>query len=169
MATKTLLAIDPGTTQSGYVTMDMETYKPLDFGKLPNDILLNIVDCLDSSGTIDTAVIEMPQFFGANMTAGATVFETCVWVGRFMGTLTVDPKRMYRSSIKAIVTGSARATDAQVRQVLIERFAKHDMKNGKGTKANPDWFYGFRADMWQAYAAGVAYIDDMKEGGNSVY
>ncbi len=165
-----LLAIDPGTNFSGYVTVEIETYRPIVFDKIYNEALSTLIyKKFLAEEKINKAVIEMPQFFGANMTAGGTVFETCVWVGRYMEALQPFAKRMYRAAIKNIVTGTPRSTDAQVRRVLIDRFAKHDFKQGKGTKANPDWFYGFRLDIWQAYAAAVAYIDDMKEGGSSVF
>ena len=37
--------------------------------------------------------------------------------------------------------------------------------HGKGTKANPGWFYGFRADVWQAYALAVYAADNWNERG----
>ena len=41
--TKRILAIDPGNVESAYVLMDYETYKPIAFGKVENNIMLEMI------------------------------------------------------------------------------------------------------------------------------
>ena len=36
-----VLALDVGTTETGYCVVDSETRKPLEFGKVDNDLLLD--------------------------------------------------------------------------------------------------------------------------------
>lgn len=156
-----LLAIDPGNTESAYVLMD--GYKPLKFGKVQNAELLQIIR-EDASWQADAVAIERVASYG--MPVGREVFETCEWVGRY--SLAADTEGLpvdyvYRADVKLNLCGSSRAKDGNVRQALIDRFAQHDMKNGKGTKGNKDWFYGFRADVWAAYAVGVTWLDARKE------
>jgi hypothetical protein len=53
------------------------------------------------------------------------------------------------------------AKDSNITQALIDRFAMGRPNRGKGTKAEPGWFYGFRKDIWQAYALGVLEADKL--------
>ena len=52
-----------------------------------------------------------------------------------------------------------RANDKRIKDALVSRFAKGVQNMGKGTKKNPGWFYGFKKDLWQAYAVGITYYD----------
>lgn len=161
-----ILAIDPGSTHSGWVVMDAETLKPLYSDKSPNaDLIANIYTGGFLFGhDIEKAAIEMVASYG--MAVGKDVFDTCVWIGRLYEAISqfgIDVDFIYRKDEKLTICGSMKAKDSNIRRALIDRFAKHDMKNGKGTKANPDWFYGFKADIWQAYAVGVTWSDMQKE------
>ena len=153
-----ILSIDPGNEFSGYCIIDSETYKPLEFGKIENNELLEII----KTRQYDNSAIEMIASYG--MSVGKSVFDTCVWIGRFIQALNVPYKYIYRRDEKMEICGSMRAKDTNIRHALIDRFAKHDFNSGKGTKANPDWFYGFKADVWSAYAIAVTYIDRKKRG-----
>lgn len=161
-----ILAIDPGNEQSAYVLMG-EDYKPLKFGKIANKEMLHTMGILYPEYKYDKTVIEMVASYG--MAVGKTVFDTCVWIGRFVersGWISdaafMGVELMYRKDVKMNLCGQTRAKDSNIRQALIDRFAK--TKTGKGTKKEPDFFYGFKADIWQAYAVGVTYLD--KEAGN---
>ena len=150
-----VLAIDPGNEESGYVLLS-DHYEPLLHGKLPNDDLLLYV----ASMQFDTLVLEMVGHYGKGMPAGKTVFDTCVWIGRFIQEAAqrkIPAYTVMRGEEKINLCGSAKAKDANIRQALIDRFAR--TPNGKGTKKEPDFFYGFAADAWQAYAVGITWLD----------
>ena len=152
-----ILSIDPGPTESAYVLMDIDL-KPQEFGKIPNDEMISVIDniCFHEKGT--QVVIEMIASYG--MPVGQTVFETCVWIGRFIEVAGDSfVQYIYRLEEKTNLCHNSQAKDSNITHALIDRFAQHDIKRGKGTKANPDWFYGFKSDIWAAYAVGVTYYD----------
>lgn len=152
-----LLSIDPGDKESGYVFIDSETYKPIRFGKENNNSILLILQM----SYYDIVVIERISSYG--MAVGRNVFETCEWVGRFTQAATVFSEYVYRRDEKINICGNPTANDVNIKRALIDRFAEHDFKRGKGTKNNPDFFYGFKADVWQAFAVGVTYLDKKKQ------
>lgn len=153
-----LLAIDPGSTQSAFVIID-EQYRALSIGKLPNADLLAKLPPADLT---DLAVIEMIASYG--MSVGVEVFETCVWIGRFQQVLAhaVPTHLVRRLPVKLHHCHSAKANDSNIRQALVDRFAPGQPNHGKGTTTAPGWFFGFRADVWAAYALAV-YAVDMAE------
>lgn len=152
-----VLAVDPGTRQSAYVLTNDN--RPAAFDKLDNCQMLDTLPVVVDQST--TVAIEMVASYG--MAVGADVFETCVWIGRFMEVIrlvTGDvPTLVYRRDIKLHHCGSAKAKDPNIVQALIDRFAPEVPNRGKGTVKQPGWFHGFKADIWQAYALAV-YIAD---------
>lgn len=155
-----LLAIDPGTTESAWVIVDDKSMRPVLHGKVKNERLL--YGCRTTNA--DRACIEMVASYG--MPVGREIFETCVWIGRFEQVLKdrgMQVDRVYRKDEKLTICNNPRANDATIRQALIDRFAYGVPNKGKGTKSKKGWFYGFKADVWQAYAVAVTNIE-MKKG-----
>ena len=155
---KTILAVDPGNTQSGFALLKMPDFELLDFGKVDNITLLEKLIYL--AGEADSFAVEMVASYG--MPVGKDVFETCVWIGRFIEQLNgiLPHNFVYRKDEKICLCGSMKAKDSNIRQALINRYAKFDFKNGKGVKKNPDTFYGVSKDAWQAIAVGVTYYEN---------
>ena len=161
-----VLAIDPGSTESAYVVID-DNRRPLSFDKVAN---YDLLDCLSegdfgdvSVADLDAVAIEMVASYG--MPVGAEVFDTCLWIGRYTQALhayDVNAELIKRQPVKLHHCHSPKANDATVKRALIDRFAYGQPNYGKGAKANPGWFYGFRADIWQAYALAVYAADQLE-------
>ena len=163
MTTRSILAIDPGNTHSGIALIEPGTCRPLKIGKMPNDDVLELI----SMTSYDHLSIEMIASYG--MAVGKEVFDTCVWIGRFIQRHNdrvaeyADCRLVYRRDIKLHHCHSAKAKDANITQALIDRFAYGQPNRGKGTKNAPGWFHGFAADIWQAYALAVQTNDTLPE------
>lgn len=151
------LGIDPGNVESAYALVDEEC-RPVHAGKVDNYQLRSALDL--PAFRADVTAIEMVASYG--MPVGADVFETCVWIGRFIEQRP-GARLVYRRDVKLHHCHSAKAKDSNITQALIDRFASGAPNRGKGTKAEPGWFYGFRADIWQAYALAVYIADTFRQ------
>ena len=162
-----ILAIDPGNIESGIVVIRERDLKPLVAEKITNEelldnLLMDRYERLEETEYISHVAIEMIASYG--MAVGKSVFETCVWIGRFIQALENNYyndslKFIYRKDEKMNLCHSMKAKDSNIVQALIDRFAPNTPNKGKGTKKEPGWFYGFKKDIWQAYAVGVTYHD----------
>jgi hypothetical protein len=145
----TILAVDPGSTQSGWVLL--VAGQPVAHGLDHNHLVL---DSLLTGAFPDDAVLAVEMVASYGMPVGAEVFETCVWIGRFVQAWTQRPFRyVYRKDVKLHLTGQPRAKDANIRQALIDRWGGKEA--AVGCKAKPGPLYGIRADTWQALAVAV--------------
>jgi hypothetical protein len=145
---KRILAIDPGTEQSGWCLF--EKRQVTCSGIAPNEEILRM---MRSHPDIALA-IEMIASYG--MPVGREVFETCVWIGRFQQAHPTpdDVRLVYRKDVKLHLCGSARAKDANIRQALIDKLGPI------GTKKTPGPLYGVTSHAWAAVAVAVTASAD---------
>lgn len=145
-----ILAIDPGTTQSGFVILDGD--RVVSSGTLPNAEALALV-----AGHTGIVAIEMFASYG--MSVGKEVFESVRWIGRFQqASLAPEAVRLvYRRDVKLHLCGNVRAKDPNIRQSLLDMFASTG--GGKtpqiGTKGQPGPLYGVTSHAWSALAVAV--------------
>lgn len=146
-----IFAIDPGNVQSAYVILDDEL-KPIEFAKVDNEKLLEILKrSRIENWEVRHYVIEKIASYG--MSVGQTIFDTCIWTGRFVEVVGGCMEYIYRKDEKMNLCGTMKAKDTNIRQALIDRFGV------VGTKKDKGFFYGFKADVWAAMAVGVTYHD----------
>ena len=75
------IGIDPGNIESAYVVVADDLSKVLEKGKVENHELMKLLTCFRLTYDIRYVAIEMIASYG--MAVGASVFDTCVWIGRF--------------------------------------------------------------------------------------
>lgn len=141
-----ILAIDPGTDESGWCLLNNGSV--MESGVMTNRELLCVVQGWNQYSE-DTFAIEMIASYG--MAVGREVFETCVWIGRFQQTWR-DPeavKLVYRRDVKLHLCGTSKAKDANIRQALI------DLLGPQGTKKAQGATYGVKSHAWAALGVAV--------------
>lgn len=152
-----ILAIDPGNIHSGYVIYDSDKRQVVSRDKLANANLRREIN--QTYKWADHLAIEMIASQG--MAVGKSVFDTCVWIGRFIECWEGSWTQVYRHQVKMHMCGHPRAKDANIRQALIDRFPATG--GGKvpqiGTKLNPGPLYGMSGDMWAALAVAITYAE----------
>jgi hypothetical protein len=150
---KTLLALDPGTTQTGYIFYGES--RPFKCGVADNHAVLEMVKMHD--GPI---ACEMIASYG--MAVGKEVFETCVWIGRFQQAYfdTNNFNLVYRREVKIHLCGSVKAKDANIRQAILDLFPSSGGGSTPqvGTKSNPGPLFGVSSHVWPALGVALTYM-----------
>jgi hypothetical protein len=154
-----ILAIDPGTTQSAWCVFDGS--KVVDCDTQENSVVLQKLRMGFAKDY--KPAIEMIASYG--MPVGKEVFETCLWIGRFIEACSErEPVLIYRKDVKLHLCQSTRAKDPNVRQALIDRF--EPLGGGKvpqiGTAKKPGPLYGVSSHVWAALAVAVTFHDTRK-------
>lgn len=150
-----ILAIDPGTTESGWCVFDGARVH--DSGVLANPLML--ASLIGDKRAV--LAIEMFTSYGGRV--GREVFETLVWIGRFQQSWR-DPEAVrliYRKAVVAHLLPPPKkqykfeTTDANIRQKLIDKLGP------VGTKTAPGPLYGVRSHAWAAVAVAITVFDTL--------
>lgn len=143
--TASILAIDPGTLESGWAILVGRRVDSS--GIVRNEDMLRAV--IEWDGPL---AIEMIASYG--MPVGAEVFETCVWIGRFVQAYRYSAlaRLIYRKDVKLYLCGTTHAKDPHIRQALI------DLIGPQGTKKAPGPTYGVRSHAWAALGVAVTAL-----------
>ena len=146
-----IIAIDPGTTRSAFVVIDERESLPMiiEKGIVDNNDLVSALrpgGHLCQDGLIRCLYIEMVASYG--MAVGRSVFETCVWIGRFAEAWG-DAELIYRKDVKIHLCGQTRAKDSNIRQAIMDKYGS-ERSIAIGTKKQPGPLYGVSKDIWAA-------------------
>jgi hypothetical protein len=172
-----ILAIDPGPSESAFIFLSQDK-RILGFGKIENEELLEcFVEWFElfmmrikrrNNDMLDGIYLAVEMVSSYGMAVGDSVFETCVWVGRFIENyynhcafyrkhhFVYRKKRKEFESVCMNLCNSTRAKDKNVRQALIDLYGGD---SAIGLKKSPGPLYGISGDVWSALAVGVTFID----------
>ena len=156
-----ILAIDPGNEESACVTLDggFPGYPQ----KWANATMLA---SLKFPGPRPLLAVEMIASYG--MAVGREVFETCLWIGRFLeawenrGGVT---RLVYRRDVKLFLCQSARATDSNIRAALIDKYGGSKLV-AIGNKRAKGPLYELKGDMWSALAVALTAEEQVRKESN---
>ena len=164
----TILAIDPGTEQSGWCVYRAD--KSISgSGVAKNADMLAMLRVLP----FEILAIEMVASYG--MAVGREVFETVRWIGRFQQAWAEpdEVRLIYRRDVKLYLCGTAAAKDPNVRQALLDLYPATGggATPQVGTKSQPGPLYGMSSHTWPAlgvaltalHAAGHAVIKPVRQ------
>lgn len=155
----TVIAIDPGTSESAALCFDGNSLRP---GFFPHHQYDNerLLFELRSSPFGFPLLIESVESYGQRV--GFSVFETVRWAGRFQEawswsnrTVALVPRR----EVKMHLCGTMKAKDADIRQALLYRFGDGTREKAIGTKRGQGPLYGITSHLMAALAVAVTWID----------
>lgn len=157
--TMNILAIDPGSEESGWVRITAG-HAIVDHGIDDNELMLEM---LRSERMADMLVTEYMEPQGLPMSKQS--MRTLWWIGRFREAWG-RPKlyqEVTRRQVKSHICQSQRARDSNIRQALIDRYPASG--GGKtpqiGTKSQPGPLLGMTSHCWAALAVGITYLETM--------
>lgn len=160
-----ILAIDPGTTHSGYVVCEDSIHRGgqdvvLEHGVMSNEEALDIL--FEKDG-ITGVVIE--KFVSRYQRLGQDSVDTIEWQGMFRiassARMFVQARMIPRADVVKALGCCGGSGDPAVRMALIDRFG--GKAKAIGLKKTPGPLYGIKSHEWAALALAVTYSMKMSE------
>lgn len=139
-----LLAIDPGTTHSGWVLMNNGI--PTSSGECANEEVFHLMQY--------AGVVAIERVVSYGMAIGNETILTVEWIGRFYQAAL--PRKVHlipRKDICKHVCNDGRAKDKNIRQALLDRWGGKAEAVGTVKKMGP--LYRIKGHAWSALAVGV--------------
>lgn len=147
-----IIAIDPGSDNSGLVVWDSTKQVKISAEIMENNDLLNMIRV----APIKNYCLAIEQIRGYGIVAGNDTFDTCEWSGRFKESFESRGGNVFmipRKDIKKHLCGNTTTNDKYIRAALIDRFGE------QGTKKNPGPLYGISGHLWAALAVAITCQD----------
>lgn len=168
MSGNRIIAIDPGTEKTAWVVMDSDTRQIIDHGITDNHKMFEVLNLAQGSPdvghhNVKHMAIEMIASMG--MAVGQSVFETAVWIGRFIQewiTYGNTYELIYRADEKLHLCNNPRAKDSNIRVSILDSYSidEHgDRIDPVGNKRNPGPLYGISKDVWSAIAVAKVALE----------
>ncbi len=151
-----ILGLDPGTERSALVVYDRSIVSVLTD---TNEAILGVTRETRNWPAYRGAILVIEQIESMGMAVGKETFETVFWSGRFAEAWYPGRhERITRRAVKQHLCNSMRATDANIRQALIDRFGPTTEK-AIGSKKQPGPLYPIKSHLWAALAVAVTWYD----------
>lgn len=166
MELQNILSIDPGNYKSGLVFYNIPNDKILKFCKTDNETILRIIDV--NKNKISLVTIEMLSSYGM---AGASVFETAMWIGRFIEFIKgkLPFILIKRSTVRGYWTPKDDLLERLIRDGTVKKWPKtadNKIKILVGLKYNLKMEGTSKEtnDCWQSLALAAYFSSAWKEG-----
>jgi hypothetical protein len=162
-----ILSIDPGPAESAWVSfqdiVNPSKFRILGCAKEENDKVRQAL----LHDEFEHDILVMEEIVGRKW-SGREVTDTAFWSGRLCEASQASFSLINRSKVRWHIGQVKSATDSTVTMKLIERFCptiykqfidKKISRHQMFVDAKTEYFYQFKDDIWQAFAAGVAWYD----------
>lgn len=154
------IGVDPGNSETAIVVVEILTNKILSSGKYSNkDALLKLENIkFEYGGGTPKSELACEMIASYGMPVGKSVFDTCLMIGRIIQMWSGDVRLITRNMVKNHICHSSRATDANIRQALMDRYGS-TKELAVGTKKNPGPMFGLGNDERAALAVAFTAIE----------